>query len=101
MKNNIAFARGSLVVALVLAGISSCVCAVGYIGAPFKQIETRAELLKNQSSGAPISDADIDTHLGRLDSSRRAYGVSGVFMVAAQLAIVVALGLLLRRDSAK
>lgn len=91
MTNSVRYARCCLVLALLLAGTCSLLCAVDHFLIPVQQIETRAELLKSQSTGLPISDADITTHLGRLSSVSRFYGVASGLAFASSVAIIAAL----------
>lgn len=94
MTNSVNYARSSVVLALLLVGMSSFFCAVCHFGVPIQQIETRAELLKSQSTGMPISDTDISTHLGRLSSVSRFYGVACGLTFASGVAMIAALVLL-------
>lgn len=86
--------RGSLVIALLLSAASGLLSAAGYFMLPAQVIETTAELKQSQKSGLPITDRDIDAHIGRLESSRRIYGLLCVPNAASLVATATALALL-------
>jgi hypothetical protein len=80
----------------MLIGGSSFLCAAGYFMLPAQEMETRAELLRSQRTGDPISDQEIETHLGRLRRSRDIYGLLCIPNTLSGVMVLMALVLLSR-----
>jgi hypothetical protein len=90
MEQRINQIRVLLAIALFLMALIAFICAVGYFGAPFQQIEVRAELEQSQATGVPISNAEIENQLSRVASQYYVHGTLFVLSGLAGIAILAA-----------
>ena len=80
-----------LILAFLLSGITTFLCAFGSIAAPVQSVETKAELRQSQRTGLPISDEEIDRHVSRGRSQSWVFGLIAILAGAATGMILAAI----------
>ncbi|MGY8655529.1 MAG: hypothetical protein ACKVJX_18065 [Verrucomicrobiia bacterium] len=78
---------------LVVVGLLACCAiiflgAVGYVGGPMQQGDTRAQLTRLQEENRPPNDNEIRTHVNRHGAHRQWWGISAVMATVAALVLI-------------
>lgn len=79
-----------LVITAALAAAITVWTAAGYFSATGQRIETSAELRKSQLTGLPITDAEIATHVSRIERQGRNWGIAAGLSSAIAIVSLIA-----------
>jgi hypothetical protein len=74
--------RNFPVIAFLFAAATTAWIGAGYFGANAQQLETHAELLKIQSSGLTLTDAEIAILVSRMGQQGRNWAIPAVMSAA-------------------